>query len=323
MGEGKRVVAFVVARLGSSRLKAKHLRKIGNKRIIDHVLDTLKKSKFVDEIVITTTAEGENAVFERIANQHGVSVFFYDGDTEDVVGRLNTAASRFKADICVLISGDCPLIWVPTMDKRIRVLLSRDDLDFVGVCDKEGRKTIHEGVGVYSRRCWLKADELSDNRFLRMHQFPVVGLRKDMFRGECVYDDDIFYAVNHRISVDTPADLEFMNRIYNELENEPGGFNLKNAVKLLLRKPELMKINADVHQIGLFEETKRALFVLKSDRLVDEFLKLAYNLTKDGIGVRFLLKDQAGKLKRKVEQSGYGVLQGMDNVSFDFEIVER
>ena len=313
-------MAFLVVRLSSSRLSQKQLRKIGDRRLIDWTIGGLKQSKLVNRIVIATADEPENRVLADVGKEHGVEVFFYSGDVNDVVGRLNKAASIYGCEICVLISGDCPLIWAPSLDKLVERILEDERLDMVNFCLKEGKSSIHEGIGVYRRKCWEAADKLSDIPELREHHFPVVKLKSELFRIGCVYDEDIFYRLKHRVSVDTIADLEFMNTVYQELKQRGVDFNMPNLVRLLIERPELMNINADVHQMGLYEKQKKALFIVRNSDNLDIFFDIAYRLTKKGIGVRFYVDDET--LVNVVSERGFGVLTTEVNNS-DFDILIR
>ncbi|AEA34607.1 cytidylyltransferase domain-containing protein [Hippea maritima] len=314
----ERVVAFIVARLSSSRLPRKQLKKIGSRRLLDWTIDSVKKSRYVDDIVIATTQEEDNKPLIDIAKEHRIDIFLYDGDINDVVGRLTKAAGVYKAGIPILISGDCPLIWSPSLDKLIEKILSDKDLDFVGFCPKDKKPIIHEGMGVFRRKCWELANKLSDKPNLREHQFPIVGLRPDLFKVGCVYDDEIFYKVKHRVSVDTLADLEFMNTVYNELEKKNEEFNMLNLVSLLLEKPYLMDINRDVHQIQLEEKQKKALIVVERQENLELLFDLAYYLTKKGVGVRFFSEDNG--ILKLVENKGFGIIEKQKSRDFDFEI---
>ena len=52
-----KVVAFVPVRLSSSRLPEKHLKYIGDKKLLEWNLLSLLESKEIDEIVIATCKE--------------------------------------------------------------------------------------------------------------------------------------------------------------------------------------------------------------------------------------------------------------------------
>ncbi len=315
-----KVVAFVVVRLSSIRLPRKQLRKIGDRRLIDWTMEGLKQSKLVNRIVIATADEPESRVLADVGKEHGVEVFFYSGDVNDVVGRLNKAASIYGCEICVLISGDCPLIWAPSLDELIKKMLEDKRVDFAEFCLRDGVPPIHEGMAAYRRRCWELADKLSDRPELREHQFPILKLRPEVFNTACVYDDELFYKVKHRVSVDTIADLEFMNTVYQELRQRGMDFNMPNLVKLLIEKPQLMNMNADVHQMGLYEKQKKALFIVRNSDNLDIFFDIAYRLTKKGIGVRFYVSNEA--LISVVDEEGFGVLAAEVDES-DFDILIR
>ncbi len=312
------IVAFVVARLSSSRLPGKQLKKIGDRRIIDWTIENVKKSKFVNKIVIATTDEKDNRPLVDVAKEHKIDTFLYNGDINDVVGRLAKAAINFDADVPILISGDCPLIWTESLDKMIEKILQDKKLDAVHLCLKEKQHTIHEGMGVFRKKCWQLTDKLSDKPNLREHQFPIIGLKPEYFNTDCVVDDDIFYKVRHRMSVDTPADLKFMNVVYYELKNKDLEFNMLNVVELLLKKPHIMSINKDVHQVKIDEKTKKALFIVKTGDNLELFFDMAYDLTKKAVGVRFFSNNK--ELYTKIKNAGYGILENFDKKQFDFVI---
>ena len=312
------IAAFIVARLSSSRLPGKQLKTIGNKRLIDWTIENVKKSRYINRIVIATTDEEENRPLIDVADEHNIDVFLYKGNIDNVVGRLAQAANRFDADIPILISGDCPLIWAQSLDRLIEKALADKNLDAVEFCMKNGKPVIHEGMSVYRKKCWLLSDKLSNKPNLREHHFPIVGLKPELFKTECIYDDDLFYRIKHRVSVDTMADLEFIRKVYEELRARNKAFNMPNFVELLLEKPELMLINKNVHQIGLNEKQKRALFIVKDKRNLELFFDLANELTKKGVGVRFLTEDE--HLRAKIEEKGFGIAEKITGMKFDFKV---
>jgi len=313
---GENVVAFVVVRLLSSRLPKKQLKNIGNKRLIDWTIENIKQSRFINKIVITTTDEEENKPLIDVAEEHNIDTFFYSDDKNDVVGRLTKAANVYSADIPVLISGDCPIIWAPSLDKRIEKILSDKDLDFVGFCKKNGKCVIHQSTNVYRRKCWELANKLSDKPNLREHQFPIVELKPELFRSDSVFDDELFYKIKHRVSVDTLADLEFMNAVYNRLQEKNNKFDMLHVVELLLSEPQLMNINKDVHQIEIYEKQKNVL--IAAEQNLEEAYKLAYELTKKAVGVRFLTRNK--NACRNINDKGFGTVEKYSD-KFDFVVV--
>lgn len=259
----EKTIAFVVARLSSSRLPAKHLRKIGPKRIIDWTLDGLRQCRQIDRIVIATVAEAENEPLRELAAEQDVDCYWYQGEVDHVTTRLRNATKEYDADICLLISGDCPLIHAPAVDELISQLKADPKADYIQVPPTEaGLFPATEGIGVYRRRAWELADELSDRPELKEHQFPLIGMRPDLFKSKTCLLPPNLYGARHRFSVDTYSDLEFMNLVYDALKAEEKNFTAPEVLQLLAERSELKTINAHVHQRLLVEDIKRLLFIV-------------------------------------------------------------
>lgn len=259
-----RTVAFVVARLTSSRLSEKQFRVIGKKTLIKWIIDNLKLSKEIDEIVITTVASPENIPLQEFAKENNLPCFWYEGDVDNVTNRLSEAAQEFKADICVLISGDCPLVYAPAIDSLIQELKENPQYDYVSVESNDLNQTSAlEGVFVASQESWQYADKISDSPELKEHFFPIIFVRPDLFKGKNCFLPKELYFNKHRFSIDTWADLEFMNRVHDELLTEDNSyFDLPNVLALLRKKPQLLEINAHVHQRTVAEDLKNVLLVV-------------------------------------------------------------
>jgi len=258
-----KTVAFVAARLNSSRLPGKQFMHIGEKSIIEWIIKSLQLCHELDEIVIATVAASENEPLRQFAQKNNLSCFWYEGEVDHLTTRLRKAAETFQADICVLISCDCPLIYAPAIDYLIRELKQNADADYVSVkSDKPGLTSALEGVFVAYTKTWQLADALSDKPELKEHMFPVIFKRPDLFtKKDCIIPMDI-YDPPHRFSVDTWADLEFMNKLQQELKAKDISFELPNILNLIRNKPRLLKINEHVHQRALLEDIKKVLFIV-------------------------------------------------------------
>jgi N-acylneuraminate cytidylyltransferase/CMP-N,N'-diacetyllegionaminic acid synthase len=68
----KRILAVVPARSGSKGLKNKNLKVLGGKPLFAHPLEALKKSKYVDKIVLST--DSDKVI--KISRKYGSFVFF-------------------------------------------------------------------------------------------------------------------------------------------------------------------------------------------------------------------------------------------------------
>ena len=109
--------------MGSTRLPDKVLRKIGDKPMIQLLLERLSLSKMIDEIVVATSTDERNKKLQVVVSQLGFKVF--QGSETDVLLRCFGAAKSVDADVIIRITGDCPLIDPFLADQCIERFLRR------------------------------------------------------------------------------------------------------------------------------------------------------------------------------------------------------
>ncbi len=103
-----RVVATIEARMTSSRLPGKVLMPAGGQPLLEVLVERLARAPGIDEIVVATTVNATDDPIVVLCEQLGISVF--RGSEDDVLGRVCGALRQSKADICVEITADCPLL---------------------------------------------------------------------------------------------------------------------------------------------------------------------------------------------------------------------
>lgn len=101
------VVATIEARMTSSRLRGKMTLPLGGEPLLGVLIDRLKHVPELDHIILATTTNATDDVLVDMANGKAIQVF--RGSEDDVLGRVRGALDASNADICVEITGDCPL----------------------------------------------------------------------------------------------------------------------------------------------------------------------------------------------------------------------
>ena len=91
-----KIVAIVLARLGSSRLKKKMIKKIDGKRVIDLIIERLKKTKKINKFILATSTKREDKFFLKIAKKHNIG--FFHGSENNVLERLIESTESFNDD---------------------------------------------------------------------------------------------------------------------------------------------------------------------------------------------------------------------------------
>lgn len=103
-----RVVATVEARMTSSRLPGKVLMTAAGRPLLEVLVERLRRAPGIDAIVVATTVNATDDPIVALCERLGISIF--QGSEDDVLGRVCGALRQTKADICVEITADCPLL---------------------------------------------------------------------------------------------------------------------------------------------------------------------------------------------------------------------
>ena len=118
-----KIVAIVQARMGSTRLPGKVLKKIAGIPALEILLKRLSRSKLIGEICVATSHNIENDQLCNAVEEIGYRVI--RGSENDVLQRFCDAAVATSADIIVRITGDCPVIDPYLVDEAVQIFLIR------------------------------------------------------------------------------------------------------------------------------------------------------------------------------------------------------
>lgn len=234
----KRVVAIIQARMGSTRLPDKVLKMVGEKSILEILINRLGKSKFLDEIVVATTIDENDDVIAELSKNIGVK--WYRGSEEDVLSRYVEAARAFNADIVVRITADNPLTDPNLMDKLIERNFE-SDADYT-YCNDAPLGVSPEIINLSALE---KADKIAKLQSEREHVTIYIKNHPEIFEIQSIESN--FKNRSIRLTVDTIDDLKVMRLIYENLGNLEE-LKTEEVISLLEIRPEICKINAHVKQ---------------------------------------------------------------------------
>jgi spore coat polysaccharide biosynthesis protein SpsF len=119
-----KIGAIIQARMGSTRLPGKVMLKIKDKTVLGHVVERVKQSKLINEIIIATTINESDDIIVKESLNLGLKVF--RGDENDVLSRYYFAAKENAIDLIVRITSDCPLIDSKIVDEVISYYISNN-----------------------------------------------------------------------------------------------------------------------------------------------------------------------------------------------------
>ena len=108
--KSNKTVAIIQARMGSTRLRGKSLISIDGTPLLLHVVNTTKKLKFLDNILVATTSRDEDDPIKSICESNNIDCF--RGDALNLIKRFLDASEFLNEnDTIVRITADNPFNW--------------------------------------------------------------------------------------------------------------------------------------------------------------------------------------------------------------------
>lgn len=230
---------LITARMKSTRLPKKLTLEIENRQIIRWMIDRIKISKSIDEIIICTSINPQDDILETIANEENIKVF--RGEEEDVIQRLYDASLYFGLDYALNITADCPLVSVEYIEKIITEYKS-SQADLIRTLDlPHGFFSYGLKVDAMKKVCEIKKGKetevwgkyFTDTGFFRVVDLEIPeNLRREDFR----------------LTLDYPEDFEFFKRVYANFGNVTYKTSINDIIQFLDANPEVVNINKHLKQ---------------------------------------------------------------------------
>lgn len=242
------VVGIIQARMGSSRLPGKVLMDIEGDYILARVFNRTSRANTINTTVIATSTNKVDDPINQLAIKRGWDCF--RGDEKDVLDRYYQAARKYKSDVIVRITSDCPLIDPDIIDLVVGKFLISTEADYVGNTRFQPR-TFPVGLDVdvigfkALERAWIE----DKNESWREHVAPYIYRNPDKFNVQEISNSkDLSFM---RWAIDKEEDLEFVRLIYSQFSNDE--FTWCDVISLLEKNPEWLKINQHVEQLHGWE----------------------------------------------------------------------
>lgn len=234
--------------MGSSRLPGKVMSNIDGKPMLWHVINRLRKAKKIGEIILAIPDTEENDVLEKFAKENNVK--YFRGSEKDVLSRYYCAAKKFKIDMILRITSDCPLVDPELADLLIEKHLN-SGADYTSNVQK---RTFPRGLDmeVFNFEALEKAHKKAGENYQREHVTPYIYEHPEIFNLRSVGAEGKLKNPDLRLTVDMKEDLELVREVYKRLNKPEEIFGTEKIIDLFSEKPELAEINKDVRQ----KETK-------------------------------------------------------------------
>lgn len=207
-----KVVAITQARCGSTRFPDKILKKINGQSLLEIHVKRILQSKKLDQLIIATTTNPNDAQIGAVAKDLGVQVTF--GSEDDVLDRFYQAAKGQEIDYVVRLTSDCPLIDPQLLDEVIQLAIDNESDYASNVMPPVFPDGQDIEVFKFSalEQAWREAKLPSD----REHVTPFIRNNSECNGGHLFKAHALGGAFNYehiRMTVDEPVDLEVIKAL--------------------------------------------------------------------------------------------------------------
>jgi spore coat polysaccharide biosynthesis protein SpsF (cytidylyltransferase family) len=228
-----RIVAMIIARMGSTRLPGKSLVEIAGRPLLDHMIEIGRHIARADAIAVVTSSLPADDPIVALAAARGVTVV--RGHPDYVLDRIHQASGELAADVIVYVGGDCPLLDPVIVDRGIEAFLARD-CDYLNNYEPP---TFPEGmdVNVITRAAVEAAYARAIAPSQRIHAFSYLTRHPDEFAlANFEHATDLSA---HHWSLDFPDDLAFIRAVYQELHAPGRIIGMGEVLALIAANPTI------------------------------------------------------------------------------------
>ena len=243
------IVAFVIARLSSTRLPGKAILPVSGKPMIQCLCERIRASKKIDKVVIATSRLKIDDPLEKLSKKIGVDC--YRGSLENIMERICEGAREFNGETIVEILADNPLVHSSLIDSVIQVYLD-NKLDYASNITSEfehhGNTKALFSLGVRVQVYSLETAE----KFTFYPEYPSNGKHPSAF----IFDNPNEFKIGFleatgpwkfmnkpflNFAVNYKKNYEFISKIFDKDYVDGTCFPLESVYQRLIDEPELLQ----------------------------------------------------------------------------------
>jgi glutamate-1-semialdehyde 2,1-aminomutase len=206
--------AIIQARMGSTRLPGKVMKKILGYPLIELIVKRLKKSKLLDEVIVATSNNKENYPLINFLQKKKIK--YCCGSENDVLARYYSTATKNKINTIVRITGDCPLVDPKIVDEFVSKF-KKTNVDYLSNCNPW---TYPDGldVEVFSYKILKRAHQKAKKKH-RQNGGVLISFLRDNKKFKILnIKNPIKNSLKLRLTVDEEVDFKLISNIYNHFK---------------------------------------------------------------------------------------------------------
>lgn len=237
---GPRVVATIEARMTSTRLPGKVLLPAAGRPLLEILIGRLHRARSIHELVVATTIGATDQPIVDLAGHLGVRVF--RGSEHDVLARVCGALRATEADVCVELTGDCPLIDPEIVDEVVHAYVeTAADHPYASNSDPQRSVPIGLDVQVFAADSLFELDRTTSDARDREHvSYGFYRPESDgRWRPRFVTHESTRGAEDIVVALDYREDYDLIRALHEELVRVDPAYGAREIVAWVRAHPEL------------------------------------------------------------------------------------
>ena len=232
----KKILCIVQARMSSSRLPGKVLLTGSkDKSLLKTLYERLLPSKHINKIIIaTSTNEFDDLIFEE-CKKNNIKVF--RGSLLNVLKRYYDCAKKYKGEVIIRITSDCPLLEYKLIDKLL-LEFNKQNCDYLSNVHPA---TFPDGydVEIFTFKSLKKAFINAKQNYEKEHVTPYIWDNPKKFNIKN-YSLNKNYS-KFRVTLDYLEDYFLIKKIFNYFEKRKNYFDVSDVLKYLEKNKKVIK----------------------------------------------------------------------------------
>lgn len=229
MKSGKRIVAVVHARMGSTRFPGKMLAPLGGVPVVEWVIRRTLRTQQVDQMILATSTLTADDAIVQVAEYLGIDVF--RGSHDDVLQRVLDAATPHNPHAILRICADNPFV-APEVVSQLVESFRREWCDYAFNHRPGLGLVVADGFGgeIFDIEALRSIPARFPDPRYHEHLTSPFWEHRSMFAIRPVQVDLELRHSGLRFDVDTRSDLEYLNSLVVS-----GGITIDATAKQIVR----------------------------------------------------------------------------------------
>jgi len=253
------VTCVIQARISSTRLPGKVLLQGYDKSLLLHLIERLKKAKFIKEIIIATTIKKEDDLIVDLCKKNKIK--FFRGNPTNLLDRYYKCSKKFNAKDILRITSDCPLMDYELVDKIIKKYFLLKS-DFIS---NTHPPTYPDGfdIEIFSFKILKETFLNAKKAYEKEHVTPYMWDNNKEFKVDNYFNENGNLYEKYRLTLDYKEDYYVISKIFNSLYKKDKYFKIEKIINFLkknrniLINQKLLKVNWYRHHIKELKTIKK------------------------------------------------------------------